>query len=176
MEREEINEIVAKAADKIEKFCAFEDIKDPGVIAKIRGRLRAEIVLAPVAPDRCYTEKELMDLTDKIIEVEKAVAAGLPNELYDMFINVTDVDVGCEICERHAVWLAHEGKDYAKKDIQEWADAIKDRIDRLTEEELEQLHVKMFLEVPEEKGGNPMTPEEIGEIATRTADKVLERL
>ncbi|MBA7581841.1 hypothetical protein ES708_23752 [subsurface metagenome] len=133
------------AADEVEKFCGFEDIKNPGLIAKIRERLKAGIVEEPNSPSRCYTEKELMDLTDKFIEVEQALDAGLPNEMYDMLINVTDIGIAYEACERHSIWLAHEGKDYAKKYIQEWTDDIKDKIDRLTEEDLENLMIKMCL-------------------------------
>jgi len=132
----------------VNKFCGFKDIKDPQVIEKIRERLEAGIPEEPNSPRGCYTEKELMDLVDKINEVAKAVDAGLPNEMYDMLINVTDVDIAYEACERHAIWLAHEGKHYAKKCIQEWTDDIKSKIDRITEEGLEKLENKMFLREP----------------------------
>jgi len=71
---------------EVEKFCGFEDIKNPGLIERIRERLKAGIVEVPHCPSRCYTERELMDLTDKFIEVEQALDAGLPNEMQDMLL------------------------------------------------------------------------------------------
>jgi len=130
-----------------EEYCGFEDIKDPQVITKIRELLKTGIYSEDYfgVRDRCYTQKELMDLADKFIEVEKAVSAGLPNEMYDMLIHLTNADVGCAACKIASIWLAHEGKDYAKKHIQEWTDDIKEKIDRLTKEDLEKLENKMFL-------------------------------
>jgi len=92
-----------------------------------------------------YTEKQLREITDAFVLLDRAVGRGLPNQLYEMFVKALDKELALNAHRASAVWYAHEGTEQAKQSVQDFADRTKADIEKRADWTQEQFHEEYFV-------------------------------
>ncbi|MBT3984947.1 hypothetical protein HOD38_03405 [archaeon] len=75
-----------------------------------------------------YSIEELYAIVDAFITVQTAVKSGLPDNLYRMLSLALDAELAENTHRNHAIWLAHDGADSAKKRIRRFAEDVVEEI------------------------------------------------
>jgi len=120
--------------DKV--YRAFEDMKDPAKVKSIQTTLKYGIVQRMDRPKSSvfYTNEQIKKIVDAWVLVQQAIADGLPNEIYEMFVKTLDPIMAIMNFDAQSVWLAHEGKGVAEDSVRRHCERIIYKIDALPDD------------------------------------------